>query len=88
MGEARKTPALSDAIKTALTEGQMSYMASEPSKFDVTYDVRTPKGSMSRFSRNTTLAHIRGAMSETAVKGYLQTLHPGTEVIIYRLKFL
>jgi hypothetical protein len=87
MGEARKIPALSDAIKTALTEGPMSYRTPEPSKFEVTYDVRTPKGSTARFSRSSTLAHTRGAMSETATKSYLQTLHPGTEITIFRLKF-
>jgi hypothetical protein len=75
-------------IRTALNEGPMSYMASEPSKFDVTYYVTTPRGTQTKFTRSSSLTHTRGAMSETAVKGYLQTLHPGTEISIFRVKFL
>lgn len=76
------------SIRITLLEGPMHYMPIEPSKFDVTYYVRTPRGTETKFTRSTTLTHIRGAMSETAVKGYLQTLHPGAEVSIFRLKFL
>ncbi len=54
--------------------------------FSVDYYTISEKG-QSRQSRNTGLSQIQGAESETAVKAYLQRLHPGKEIQIQKLTF-
>jgi len=58
-----------------------------PQSFSVDYYAQTPKGSRSRFQRNSTLWHVRGAASETAILEYLRTIHPGCEITIQRISF-
>jgi hypothetical protein len=80
------------AILRQLTEAPSNYVVPQNQairQFWVDYYVttRTPKGSRTRFQRQSGLNQIRGAKSETAVWGYLQSLHPGCDIQIQALEW-
>jgi hypothetical protein len=57
------------------------------STFHADYYAITPKGTRARFTRSSTLGHVQGAASETAILALLQKYHPGCTIQIQDLTF-
>lgn len=62
--------------------------AKQPSQFSVAYYAVSPTGTQARFDRTTGLVQLRNnAKSETAVRSYLQKLHPRCDIQIINLEY-
>jgi hypothetical protein len=81
---------MSDArnLLDTLHEMAVATWADQPKRdFAVVYDAVTPKGTRSRFTVRSAVSQIHNAMSETAVRSYLQRRHPQCDIQIVNLSF-